>query len=331
MQRSEQRGVNRRQFLVQGAVATAALAASSRLAQAAAEGPIVAIIRDKSKTVIQGQTVNATIVQNLVDKAVMTLSGKDDIAKAWATYVSPKDKVAVKFNGLFANATTHPEVITAVTNGLLKAGVNPANIVVYDRADRDFETARVQINRDGDGPRAYPTGQNLGDPVKAGPVETRLSRILLDADVLINVPMMKTHVLAGITGALKNHMGSIPNAGAFHPDPEEKKRNNVILTADVNALEPIRTKTRICICDALYALFDGGPQFRPNARWDYCGVIASVDPVAMDVTLAELIKAKRLEEGKTPYHAPIAHVERAIKLGLGVGDLAKIKRVEIEV
>ena len=324
--------LDRRGFLQTGAAAAAAAAlAGARLAQAAPAGPMVAIVRDKSKKAIAENEVDAAIVQKLVDEAVMKLAGKDDVAKAWSVYVSPKDKVAVKFNGLFERATTHPEVVAAVTCGLLKAGVDPANIVVYDRHEKDFRIARIKMNREGEGARAYATDKDYGPEVKAGPVATRISNILHKADVLINVPMMKTHILAGISGALKNHLGTVPNASDLHFEDAEKKVQSCLYVADINALEPIKAKTRICICDALYGLFDKGPGFSPACRWDYCGIIASVDPVAMDAVLADIIKAKRVEKGLAPYHNAIKHVERAAELGLGVADLAKINRVEAEV
>ena len=114
--------------------------------------------------------------------------------------------------------------------------------------------------------------------MKIGGVTTQLSSILEQADVLINLPFMKSHMRSGITGALKNHYGSIPNARQCH-------RDNCRVIADLNALGPIKDKTRICICDALYGLYHAGPQFNPRYRWDYHGVIASVDPVALDATL----------------------------------------------
>lgn len=316
--------LDRRGFLQVGAAAGAAALAGGRFGHAAPGGPTVVIVRDKAQKAIVENNVDAATVQKLVDAAVMKLSGKDDIAKAWGTYVAPKDKVAIKFNGLFARATTHPEVINAVTNGLIKAGVNPANIVIFDRNEKDFKTANLKINREGTEPRAYPTENDLGPSVKAGPVETRLSKIILDADVLINLPIMKTHVLAGISGALKNHLGSVPNARDFHRDACK-------FIADINALEPIKAKTRICICDALYGLFDKGPQFNPACRWDYHGILAATDPVALDAVLADILKAKRLEKGLAPYHNKTAHIDQAVELGLGVADLAKINRVEAEV
>lgn len=318
--------VDRREFLRRGGVATAALLVGPGAPGLAAAAPkaTVAIVRDKTRKSIDGFKVNAAIVQSLVDKAVMTLAGKDDVAKAWATYVRPKDRVAVKFNGLFRLATTHPEVIEAVTNGLVKAGVDPARIVVYDRQDKDMETARLTINREGKGVRIYATGRAYGKKVKTGPVTTSLSDILTQADVLINVPMMKSHVRCGTTGALKNHLGSVPNAGAYH-------KNFCGAIADLNALGPIKDKTRICIADALYSLYDRGPGFSPRTRWDYHGVIASVDPVALDAVLEDIVMDKRREKGLTKPHNNPMHIARAAELGLGVADLAKIKRINVEI
>jgi len=310
--------------LAQGAAATAAVLAGSRQLAAAAKGPSVVIVRDKTKRAITDHKVDAAVVQRLVDRAVMTLAGRDDIAQAWATFVKPKERVAVKFNGLFPRATTHPEVVAAVTNGLVRAGVDPANIVVYDRDNRAFRTARIPVSREGAGPRAYPTARDYGPSVKAGPVGTNITNILHKADALINLPMMKTHNLAGVTGALKNHLGTVPNASAFH-------RESCRYIAELNALEPIRAKTRICICDGLYGLYNRGPGYNSRFRWDYHGIMAATDPVALDATLADIIRAKRVENGMSPYERPVVHLARAVELGLGVADLAKINRVELDV
>jgi len=330
MAREKEGGLCRREFLATGAATAAALAAGP-LVGAAPAGPKVVIVRDKSKQVVKGHVVNAEIAKRLVDKAVTTLAGTDDVAKAWAKFVRPNEKVAIKFNGLFDRATTHPEVVNAVTDGLLKAGVKPGNIVVYDRDEKAFRTARIAINReDKTKPLAYPTNKDYGPKVKAGPHDTQITNILDRADVLINLPMLKTHVLAGISGALKNHLGTVPNAWVLHRDDRGGK--SCLYVADLNALEPIKAKTRICICDALYGLYEGGPQYKGGRfRWDYYGVVASTDPVALDMVLSEIIKAKRTEKGLGPYCKPIRHVLRAGELGLGETDLGKIDRQEIEI
>ena len=189
---------------------------------------------------------------------------KDDIIAAWGTFVRPKDRVAVKFNGLFKRATTHPEVINAVTNGLMKAGVDPDNIVVFDRDNRAFTSTGLKLNPKSPGPLFRATAGDYGSGVKAGLVDTKISRILLEADVLVNLPFLKSHVLAGVSGALKNHLGTVPNARDFHRDICQ-------YVADLNALDPIKSKTRICIADALYGIYHRGPQFRPQFRGQFRG------------------------------------------------------------
>ena len=62
-----------------------------------------------------------------------------------------------------------------------------------------------------------------------------------------------------------------------------------------------------------------------------CTAGASADPVALDATLADIIKAKRLEQGMSPYQKPLHHIERAAELGLGTADLKSIRRVELDV
>lgn len=46
---------------------------------------------------------------------------------------------------------------------------------------------------------------------------TKISDFVLEADVVINLPKMKVHTLAGITGAIKNMMGVISPKGSMHP------------------------------------------------------------------------------------------------------------------
>ena len=51
----------------------------------------------------------------------------------------------------------------------------------------------------------------------------------------------------------------------------------------------------------------------------------------MDMVLADILKAKRVEKGMRPYEKPITHITRAAELGLGVADLARINRTTIAI
>ena len=45
----------------------------------------------------------------------------------------------------------------------------------------------------------------------------KISNYVLDSDVIINLPKMKVHSMAGITGAIKNMMGCMAQKGSMHP------------------------------------------------------------------------------------------------------------------
>jgi uncharacterized protein (DUF362 family) len=45
----------------------------------------------------------------------------------------------------------------------------------------------------------------------------KFSDYMLECDVVINIPKMKVHCMAGITGAIKNMMGTMAQKGSMHP------------------------------------------------------------------------------------------------------------------
>ena len=45
----------------------------------------------------------------------------------------------------------------------------------------------------------------------------KFSDYLLECDIIINVPKMKVHNMAGVTGAIKNMMGTMAQKGSMHP------------------------------------------------------------------------------------------------------------------
>ena len=79
-------------------------------------------------------------VKDAVAKLLTTLTGKDKPADAWKDLgISDDDTVAVKIAALGdARTSTSQEVVNAVTESLIDAGVKPENIIVWDRVERDM-------------------------------------------------------------------------------------------------------------------------------------------------------------------------------------------------
>jgi len=261
-------------------------------------------------------------VKQAVDALVTTLSGKDNVDEAWRSFVSPKETVAIKFNGLFRSASTSPDVIWAVCRGLVDAGVAQEKVIVFDRNKKDFETAAIKPFDDLPKIRFAEASAAWDDEVKVGPYKSRLTRILTrEADAVINIPILKHHVIAGITCAMKNHTGSIPNAGDLHP--------NLSTIAELNALPPIAKKTRLAVCDALFGIYDQGPQFRgAHWTWPAKALLASTDFVALDAVGADMLLKARTEKKVGPIKPAPTHIPHAAELGLGTADLSKIEIIK---
>ena len=59
--------------------------------------------------------------------------------------------------------------------------------------------------------------------------EIKLANILKECDALINIPILKSHMMAGVTFAVKNHYGSFSNSSLLHG-------NKMLGVAALNAL-----------------------------------------------------------------------------------------------
>ncbi|MGD8415295.1 MAG: DUF362 domain-containing protein, partial [Candidatus Latescibacterota bacterium] len=135
---------------------------------------------------------------------------------------------------------------------------------------------------------------DTGEPLIQG---WGLSRTLLDADVFITLPVLKTHATTVFTGALKNQFGCYPqhNRILLHPHLDE-----VIVL--INSI----LKPKLAIMDGIVAMEGRGPINGVPRRMDL--LLASTDPVALDSTAMRLV-------GIDPYTS--GHVVLAAEKELG--------------
>jgi hypothetical protein len=147
-------------------------------------------------------------------------------------------------------------------------------------------------------------------PVVDGRVvrEIELPAPIVDADVLINVPKAKTHFVDPISGAIKNWMGAMTaDVRMRHHDVETPQ-----YVLDATMARP----PHLHVMDALWAGEGRGP-IATKGLWAGC-VLASEDPVALDVTTARLLGFAPSEASQMTYAA------EAAERGLGTRDAASI-------
>jgi uncharacterized protein (DUF362 family) len=143
---------------------------------------------------------------------------------------------------------------------------------------------------------------------------------------VINLPVLKDHGITGVTMALKSFFGAIHNPNKYHSNVGDP------YIADVYMLPPIRRKTRLAICDATTAQYEGGPSYMPQWSWRFNSLLVSCDPVALDSTGWHIIERQRTENGmkslKDAGREP-KYIASAAARRLGAADPARIERVEV--
>jgi hypothetical protein len=284
--RAHDAGLSRREFLQ---VLAAAAVLPSEPPPIPLPSPKTPVQGPKSRVVVithpevilKDYRVNPGVIRQMVDRAVVELTGAADEADAWKKIGRADDFVAVKHNSIGRPTLhSHTEINDVVTARLTDAAqVKPDRILVVDR------TLPAPYNE-------------LSEPftLPSRNLQTRLRRLYTDqATAIINISILKAHFTDGLSEALKNHLGSVNNPAVDHGwEPDRMPRS----LPELNALAPLRAKTRLVIIDALRPLYAGGPVDDPQYRWDYRGLILSTDPVAASAVGMRILEAKREASGE---------------------------------
>lgn len=233
-------------------------------------------------------------------------------------FVKPGQSVLVKPNLLSDHTpdeavTTHPEVVRAVIRMVKEAGANPwvgdSPAVVSDLR-RVWERTGIGsvcreesvplVNMEKAGSRSF----------EEGGIRFTIATPVLEADAIISVPKVKTHVLTGLTGAIKNLYGTVPGLQktSFHktcPYPQDFAR---LLVAIYRRVNPV-----LSIADGVVGMEGNGPSAGLPIRLGF--LAASPDAAALDVVLCRTL-------GLEPRN--IVHLEAARAAGLGVQEWSDI-------
>lgn len=261
-----------------------------------------------------------------VERIQTALEAAMDLLGGWEAYVRAGDKVLLKPNLIAPRrpeeaACTHPAVLRALIRSLNKrgcevwvgdsaggaiAGLAPTAqaLAAAGWAQACAEEGATLLNFDREG--TVPVPSRTGRLVK----EFHLARPVCAADVVINVPKLKTHSSGGYTGAVKNTFGCIPGLrkAEFHRMAPELAEFAELL-ADIH----LATRVKLNVLDAIVGMEGSGPT---NGTPKEVGLLmVSPDSLALDLLAAKMI-------GLDPSRLEI--LQAAARLGVGESDLTRI-------
>ncbi len=215
-------------------------------------------------------------------------------------------------------ATTDPRVVAAVLELAREAGA--ASLAVGDMSAVLALPTQPNLERTGLAAVAQRAGADLlafddGEWVRVSPPAARLAttvyvaRAAYEAEVLVSVPVVKTHRSATFSCALKNTVGCVHGRNKPWAYGSEGWEPSI---AELN----LAVRPRLFVVDGLRSMVAGGPWSGEAAETDL--VLASGDPVALDAVALGLLRhfgrSARVAARPVWEHAQI---RRAVELGLG--------------
>lgn len=226
-------------------------------------------------------------------------------------FVRKGQRVLLKPNLLFPSArekavNTDPAFVSAVAEMVLECGAKP---VIGDSPA--FGTAKQVAQKCGLLDYAKKIGVDVIEFNRPVPVELRngffmkritIDRAVLESDVIINLPKLKTHQQLGFTGAIKNTFGCVngKRKALMHLRLGHREVDFGKMLLDVHHL----VNPGLTIVDGVIAMEGEGP--RKGMPKNFGIIIAGENGLAIDRVIEELIGIKF----KPPY------LEAADELGL---------------
>jgi len=256
-------------------------------------------------------------IEKMLHQAINLIGGANRIISHDKRVLIKVNMTASKPFSKYPGVTTRPEVLRATIRELKK--LKPKEIAVGESAGV-IATTQGAYKKTGLGTVAEEEGVEAICFEENGLIEVfpddpvyfealRFYKTILDYDVIVNLPVLKTTHACGITGSMKNMFAVIPNSERWSIFHRLFRVEDVIV--DINNVK----KPDLTIMDGTVGQegLAGGAKFdRPV----YANLmIASFDPVAIDSVSAKIM-------GLDP--EKILHLRWAAAKGIGVYDLRKI-------
>ncbi len=245
-------------------------------------------------------------------------------------FIKKGQKVCVKPNIGWDKApelasNTNPELVGEIVRQCFQAGA--AEVIVFDHTCDDwrkcYANSGIEAAAKKAGAKVLPADvesyyKTVELPRGLKLKTTKIHQAILEADVWINVPILKNHGGAQMSISMKNLMGIVWNRGYFHSNDLQQ------CIADLNTFHK---KPVLHVVDAYRMMKENGPRGKSEADVVLSkALFVSSDPVAVDTAATNFFNQVR--------EMPLSKVEylsKAEKLKVGTMklDSLKVRKVKI--
>lgn len=298
--------MERREFLKR----SAALAAGATVSMSSLSGIFASSLisaKPYDLVAVKGGTPDV-----MFDRAIASMGGMKNFVKKGQT-VCVKPNIGWDSTPELA-ANTNPLLVKQIIKHCFDAGAKDVHVFDHtcDNWRRCYSNSGIERNvKDAGGKIVSGASESYYQDVdvKSGKIlkNTKVHEVLLNADVFINVPVLKEHGGGRLTVGMKNLMGVVWDRGYWH-------RNNLHqCIADFSSYR----KPDLVVVDAYNVMLQNGP--RGGSLSDLANMkslLLSTDIVAADTAAARLF-------GMNPENIP--YIKYAEEMKLGSMDLSSLK------
>jgi hypothetical protein len=311
-------------------------------------GPRARVVTVQQADALEAFRPRPAVIRAMVDRGITNLTGKTSLVAAWRSLVSTQDVVGIKvYCSPGANSGTRPDVVAAVVEGLLAAGLPPKHIIVWDRETADLRLAgyfdlverygirvagSVQAGWDD---KSYYETEIIGNLVygdhEFGLKGDRIGRrsfvsklVSRDMTKIISITPLLNHNEVGVSGHIYGlATGSVDNLIRFEGMPDRLAR----CIPEIYALEALSDKVVLSITDALICQYEGGERGLLHYSAILNQLRFSKDPVALDMLSIQELDRQRLAAEAPTVKPNLDLYDTCALLQLGIADL---KRIQVE-
>ncbi len=243
--------------------------------------------------------------------------------------ITQSEKILLKPNLLTSkkDACTQPAFVEGVISYLKEVGVPMSNVYLGDSPGQSEKFGSDVAKEIGIYDLCEVHGINFINFEANKPIiekiegasslkEIRVARAVKECDILINLPRLKSHIEATMTGAIKNYWGIIPGGlkANYHLYGKTAKQFGEVLADNFSWVVKNKQK-RFTVYD-LQNIMEGsmGPGGGKMVDWDL--ILVGTDELALDIVAMEIGKIK-------PSSVP--HLKNAMERGLGIGNVEEIE------
>ncbi len=272
------------------------------------------VVDAHASSVVHGASVDEMNLRDLLGRTIRELTAARSIESGWKMILGDARRIAVKFNQVGADVIgTSTSFARQIVHQLNEAGYPSKEIMLIETPPNlrhELET------------REPPVG--WGGHLRVADQDDQFARYVLEADAIINVALLKTHQIAGMTGCLKN----ISHGIVRHPGRYHAQACAPFITQIFGHPEVTR-RVRLNLLDGLRMVIRNGPDAREADIVNYGGLLAGFDPVAVDQIGLTLLALERRQHG-LPGYIDVPALEYAARRRLGRAHPADIQRIAFE-